>query len=215
MLIIILNNKTKKCNHNIDNIKHHLSGNNIIILEKGYEQALHYAKKHHCDEPCLILQDTSIIQFNLNDQINKLLAIDADLYFLCTWNDDCNKYTNVKNNTHLKWTNSSCADQAILFRPCARDYVLKELTCKKLKQVLINSCNKLNAIALIPNIVHMDFNLITSNKHLSKLNLIYVEKEVKKISNSNNTAWIILIVLFILLLVFLVPYFKNYKPLYI
>lgn len=215
MLIIILNNKIKKCDKNIDTIKHYLSGNNIIIIEEGYEYALKYAKKHHTNEPCLILQDTSVIQFNLNDQLNTLLTIDANLYFLCTWNDDCNKYTKVNGYHYLKWTTSSCADQAILFRPNARDYVLKELACKKLKYILINCHHKFKAIALIPNIVHVDFNLITSNKHLSKLNLAFVEKEVKKPSNTNNAAWIILIVLFILLLVILVPYFKNYKTLYI
>lgn len=215
MLIIILNNKIKKCDKNIDNIKHHLHGNNIIILEKGYEHALRYAKKHYCDDPCLILQDTSIIQFNINDHINTLLTINSDLYFLCTWNDDCNKYTNVNGYNYLKWTNSSYADQAILFRPNARNHVLKELACKKLKYVLMDCHHNLKAIALIPNIVHMDFNLITSNKHLSKLNLVYIHKEVKKPSNTNNTAWIILIVLFIILLVILVPYFKNYKHNYL
>lgn len=211
MLIIILNNKIKKCNDNIDNIKHCLSGNNIIILQKDYAHALHYAKKHYCDEPCLIIQDTSIIQFNLNDKINELLSIDASVYFLCTWNDDCNKYTKVKGHNHVKWTTSSYADQAILYRPDARDYILKELGCKKLKHALYNCCNKYKCIAVIPNIVHIDFNLITSNKHLSKLNLVYIEKEIKKPSNANNAAWIILIVLFILLLVILVPYFKHYR----
>lgn len=211
MLIIILNNHTKKCNHNIDNIKHHLHGNNIIILNKEYEYALHYAKKHYCNEPCLIIQDSSIIQFNIQHYLDTLLNIDADLYFLCTWNDDCNKYTSVNHYNYLMWTNSSCADQAILFNPSGRDYILEALKCKKLKHALSDCSKDLKAIAVLPNIVHVDFNLITSNKDLKKLNLVYVEKEIKQPSNTNNVAWIILIIIFILLLVLLVPYFKHSK----
>jgi hypothetical protein len=136
--------------------------------------------------------------------------MNADMCFLCTWLDDCHKYT-ITEHKGVKGTISSFADQAIIYKPRARDYVIGGLKCRKLKYMLRNECHHFTRVACIPNIVHVDIDLITSNKHLYKLNKVIVERLKRQKSNVNNTAWIILIVIFIILLVVIVPYLKSRK----
>jgi hypothetical protein len=205
MIVIILND-TKSSNH-IQQLKLHLKDYEIIVLKDNYRNALKYAKSHHPNEPCLIIKDSSIIQYNLHHKINDILALNADMYFLCTWLDDCHKYT-LTDCKDVKGTTSSFADQAIIYKPCARDHLIHYLKYDKLKYVLRNECHKLKKVACIPNIVHVDIDLMTSNKHLYKLNKVIIERPKRPKNNVNNTAWIILIIIFILLLVVLVPYLK-------
>lgn len=208
MIVIILNHDTKSSNH-IQQLKLHLKDYEIIVLKDNYRNALKYAKIHHHNEACLIIKDSSIIQYNLHHKINDILLLDdVDMYFLCTWLDDCHKYT-LTEHKDVKGTTSSFADQAIIYKPCARDHLIHYLKYDKLKYILRNECHHLKRVACIPNIVHVDIDLITSNKHLYKLNKVIIERPKRPKNNVNNTAWIILIIIFILLLVVLVPYLKS------
>lgn len=209
MIVIILNHDTQTCNNNITQLKLHLDYD-IIVLKEDYRFALKYAKKHYPNEHCLIIKDSSIIQYNIKNNIDKLLSLNADISFLCTWLDDCHKYTNTKYD-HIKYTSSSFADQAILYKPETRNHILKHLKSRKLKYILLNDCNNLCMVACIPNIIHVDLDLIKSNNDLYKLNKVLIQKIKKQPSNTNNAAWIILIVIFIILLVLLVPYLKSRK----
>ena len=207
MIVIILNHHINICSH-VEQLKLYLEGYEVVVLENDYRQALKYAKKHYENEPCLILNSSSIIQYPLKNKLHTMLSMnDVDMYFLCTWLDDCHKYT-LTEHKDIKGTISSFADQAIIYKPCARDHVIHYLKHEKLKYILRYKCDHLKRVACIPNIVHVDIDLITSNKHLYKLNKVIIERPKKQKTNANNMAWIILIVLFILLLVIIVPYLK-------
>jgi hypothetical protein len=212
MLIIILNHDTNQCDHHIDNLKSVFDKYPVYVTQDDYIDALKYAYKHYRNEQCLIIKDSSIVHFDVIPKITNLHII-TDLIFLCSWQDECHKYSNVDNYDYLKYTYSTFASQAILYQPHIVGKMIKLLK----NHNNIEDCLKTNiiggtlsAVVFVPNIVHYDINLVTSNDHYNRLNVCAaIKTEIVTMKTANNAAWAILIVLFILLLVLLVPYFKH------
>ncbi len=196
---------------------------NINNLENYYlRKALTYAAegpytkeltplKQWSHLPCLIIKDSSIS--NISDpKIMKLrvqTAIDtvqqADLFFLCKWNDTCDKYTDVSSDKQLKWTLQPTATQAILFRPNGRDLIKTELETSTLAAAdVINSQivkKKVMATVFVPNIIDFDIDLATSAADYYKLNECAVQTTATTNSTSSSAIIWFFVLLFIILLV--------------
>src|SRR5205823_3008803 len=89
------------------------------------------------NKPCMIVKDSSVSDMSSRDMKRRIEnALEktrhADLFFLCKWNDECQKYSNVTDCDTLKWTHSSCATQAVMYSPKGRDLVMRELKNNKM-----------------------------------------------------------------------------------
>lgn len=184
----------------------------------NYINALKIAKQD--DRPCLIIKQASVchlISCELYNRLVTILKINTDLCFLCTWQDECYKYRD--HNDYLKWSEGSSATQAILYKTNrGKSCVYNDLKLNKFHlSHLLKNCivkKEIKALVCIPNLIQYDINQVLSNTDYTKLNCclpVPVQKEPT--SNTNNAAWIFIIVLFIILLVVLVPYFKHSKKL--
>jgi len=137
-------------------------------------------------------------------------AKEADLFFLCKWNDACNKYIDVNNannidhGSNLKWSMQPTATQAIMYTPSSRDFIRESLlkTTTPLSDFLNSNIakGKLLATVFVPNIIDFDIDLATSNDDYAKLNECTSALET---TNTNNTVapfvWFVLIIIAILL----------------
>jgi hypothetical protein len=107
-------------------------------------------------------------------------ASQADLFFLCKWNDACNKYVNITgignidHGSTLKWSVQPTATQAIMYKTTTRDFIATELITSQIPLgELLNSLiikGTLLATVFVPNIVDFDISLATSNSDYYKLN---------------------------------------------
>lgn len=169
------------------------------------------------NRPCLIIKNNSISNLTsseLHNHIVNFLKHDSDLFFLCTWQDECYKYKDFTKN--LKWSDGSSANQAILYKTKrGKSCIYKELVLNKFHiSHLLKNCitqKQIKALVCIPNLIQFDINQILSNTDYNKLTCCIIPIHKDPIKTTNNAAWILLIILFILLLVILVPYFKHYK----
>jgi len=130
-------------------------------------------------------------------------AKSADLFFLCKWNDACDKYTDVP-NSNLKWTIQPTATQAIMYTPTTRDYVREALVTAtiSLSTILNNNIvqGTLLATVFVPNIIDFDIDLATSNTDYAKLNeCAPIPTETTTTSNTSYIIWFIIIIILILL----------------
>ena len=140
-------------------------------------------------------------------------ANEADLFFLCKWNDACNKYTDVEggNNVNygssLKWSVQPTATQAIMYTATARDYIRDHLSKSiiPLGDTLNINIAKgdLLATVFVPNIIDFDIELATSNEDYNKLNEC---APVPSTSQSNNNAASLIWFAVVLLLMILVAW---------
>lgn len=184
----------------------------------NYLNALKIARQD--DRPCLIVKHNSISNLTSQEIYNhiiNILKVNTDLCFLCTWQDECYKYTDF--NHHLKWTEGSTSAQAILYKTKrSKSYIYNELCQNKfhishiLKNCIIQK--QIKALACVPNLIQFDINQVLSNDDYNKLNCC-ISVPIQKVptTNTNNAAWIIIIIIFIVLLAVLVPYFKHSKKL--
>jgi hypothetical protein len=107
-------------------------------------------------------------------------ANQADLYFLCTWNDACNKYvdvdgvSNIDRGSYLKWTIQPTSTQAVMYTTSSRDFIAEALVTMDVPLSTYFNTNiqqgKLLATAFVPNIIDFDITLATSNDDYAKLN---------------------------------------------
>lgn len=144
----------------------------------------------------------------------------ADLFFLCKWNDACNKYidvegvSNVDHGSMLKWSVQPTATQAIMYTPSSRDYVRESLTTSIIAlSNLLNSNidkGKLMATVFVPNIIDFDIDLATSNDDYVKLNECAPVQTVS--TTSSNTAAIVWLGIVILLIVLVAWFLIQSAP---
>lgn len=182
----------------------------LLTYDEYYEK-YNYMKvlKIACkdDLPCLIIKDTSICN-NIFDELSKVT--DYDLCFLASWKDECHQYVNYKDN--LKWSKSCHASQAVLYSNEIKKILYHELKSKTVSEALKELCKNHKALVFIPNIVQFNIDMASSNADYEKLNCcLPVPIQDPPINTANNAAWIIFIVLFIILLAILVPYFKHHQ----
>lgn len=131
-------------------------------------------------------------------------AKQADLFYLCKWNDLCNKYTEIS-GTALKWSVQPTATQAIMYTPKSRDYISNALLSSNvtLGELLNNDIRqgKLAATVFVPNIIDFDITLATSANDYLKLNecdIMSTSTGTTGTTNASTFVWFIVIILLIL-----------------
>jgi hypothetical protein len=177
--------------------------------------------------PVIIVKDSSVnnitpsgIPNNPEDEIiggmkhRIKVALDrarqADLFFLCKWNDACNKYTdvegvgNIDHGSTLKWSVQPTAIQAIMYTPSSRDYIRESLitTTVTLSDLLNTNIIQGNLLAtvFVPNIIDFDIDLATSNDDYNKLNeCAPVQANNQSTSGITSFLWLTVIVIIIIL----------------
>lgn len=196
------------------------------------------------DKPVIIIKDSSVCNIPpdgitntifTNEKSSLILGIKnkikialanapkADLFFLCKWDDMCNKYLDVDNyptdrTTTLKYSFQPTATQAIMYRPNARDYVrnlIIENPTTHLSNLLNSHINKRKLVAtvFVPNLLDFDINLVKSNSDYIKLNecstkSITLEKNLSNnTDNSNFFVWFILLIILIIFLIIIILQF--------
>jgi len=157
-------------------------------------------------KPVIIIKDSSITNLNslgfhgknIHDDIDTTIedsiisglkyriktslerANQADLFFLCKWNDACDKFVDVEGGSNLqkgstlKWSTQPTATQAIMYNPSSRDYIIESLNdaATTLSDFLNSQIAKGNLLAtvFVPNIIDYDISLATTNEDYAKLN---------------------------------------------
>lgn len=176
--------------------------------------------------PVIIIKDSSIVNFSPWQGFDDLTAEEAivsgmkrrisvalerarqaDIFFLCKWNDACDKYIDVDGSmrgSSLKWSTQPTATQAIMYRPHCRDAVRASLTNSNIPMGdMLNTSiarGDLLATVFVPNIIDYDIDLATSNDDYAKLNECAPPEATN--NTSNNVAalvWLILIVIMVVL----------------
>jgi hypothetical protein len=171
--------------------------------------------------PVLIVKDSSVsnmspsilnIRTGITHRIKTALekALDADLFFLCKWNDTCDLYSDAypsKDEFFLKWSQKPNGTQAILYRPKTRDLIIEEM-CKEKEYVAIGDLlskkianRELKAAVFVPNLIDYDINLATSKKDFNKLNQCEHTRDVpyasSTTSESTKTIWLWILIILI------------------
>lgn len=173
--------------------------------------------------PCIIIKDSSVTKkyessYNLYLEIMKSLlsAPNSDLFYLCKWNDSCDKYNDIEGNLSIKWSIKPTATQAIMYQPKARDYIYKKILSidlplgEFLNYEITNG--KLTAVVFVPNLVDFDINLATTNYDYLKLNeCSQMAIQQTKKNNINTYAWIVMITIVLLIVVWISFNAINYK----
>ncbi len=209
ILVIILNKDTKECDPNITKLKTRFADPYYKVeIMKDYRDALKFAEKKHPSIPCLIIKDNSIITHDITSHLEKVLALKADIHFLCTWGDLCYRYTSCIEN--IKWTTDSCTSQAVLYMPQIRKTIIRQLKKSPIEKILKYLPNK---TVFIPNIVHFDIDLATCNEDYLKMNGSLPMMQDDQTQYNNQLIWIFIIIIVIILLSLLIPYYKKHRQL--
>lgn len=137
-------------------------------------------------------------------------AHQADLFFLCKWNDACDKYidvegaSSVNHGSSLKWSTQPTATQAIMYSPEGRDFVRGALmkSTVPLSDMLNSHIARgdLLATVFVPNIIDFDIDLATSNEDYAKLNeCAPIQPATNSSSSGAALVWLILIMIVVVL----------------
>lgn len=183
------------------------------------------------DIPCIIVKDSSIsnitptgetkishpssdnnIISGMKHRIKVALerAQKADLFFLCKWNDACNKFVDVANSsssnteTSLKWSIQPTSTQAIMYKPSARDFIRQSLITSNitLSDILNTNISQGNLLAtvFVPNLIDFDIDLATSNDDYHKLNECAPPPSTTTQSTTTSSIiWLIIIIIAVIL----------------
>lgn len=140
-------------------------------------------------------------------------AHQADLFFLCKWNDACNKYVDVNGinssamgrGSTLKWSTQPTATQAIMYTPKSRDYIRDALmiTNSPLSDLLNANISqgKLAATVFVPNLIDFDIDLATSKSDFAKLNeCAPVPTTSETTNNTASLIWFGIIIIIVILI---------------
>ncbi len=185
--------------------------------------------------PVIIIKDSSVSNIypgngstdNIPNTMRRMISMaldkahDADLFFLCKWNDACDKYVDVdRNNDHkngstLKWSIQPTATQAIMYKPTSRDYVKDVLinlstersvdTKDKLNSTFSSILNnnivdgRLTATVFVPNIIDYDINMSKSSEDYLKLNeCAPIQTSTSTPSNASYVIWFVFMILLVI-----------------
>lgn len=209
-----------KENYDIKKIFNFSDNGPFLLNDKGEFES----QKWWCDLPTLIIKDSSVSHLSHDKSIRTVKhkiksalekAKDADLYYLCKWNDSCEKHKDVKdcNDKTLKWSVKPTSTQAIMYTKKSKSYILEqsEKSNGSLGQLLNSHINKGNLLATVftPNIIDYDADLAISNSDYSKLNECDMSNKTN--TNNNNSTQILLIVILIILIA-VVAWFIIRRP---
>lgn len=164
--------------------------------------------------PCIIIKDSSVsnVTGTMKNRIQTALerAPDADLFFLCKWQDSCDKHTDVigmDNNdggSTLKWSVQPTSTQAIMYTPKSREMMIKSLqaspttTSDTINHII--SRGDLAATVFVPNIIDFDIDLATSDTDYIKLNECITAKETPPTTSTpGSLIWFVVLVILIII----------------
>lgn len=221
-----------KENYNMQKVLKYASEGPYFQNEKGD----FIAQKWWNNLPVIIIKDSSMSHITPEGKTNNKQIIggmkkkikialerekekEADLYFLCKWNDACDKYSDVdEDDPTLKWSMKPTATQAILYIPSARDYISEQLlTTKVTLSELLNSHiekEKLAATVFVPNLIDYDINLAVNETDFAKVN----QFDPKPLTSTNTTMtttqfiWIIIIIIILIIVAFIIIRPTMYIP---
>lgn len=170
----------------------------------------------------ILVKDSSVSNASPEIVTRKVLmgnnAQNWDLYYLCKWSDQCQKYVNVAlpeeeiraGGSYLAWTYSPYGFQAILFTPAGRDMILgrqpmrngaffpsnQPLGAQLQEEILTGA---MTAICTVPNLFDYDISLATKNSDFLKLNECQPVSEETTVSGTSAAAlfWFLVIVVLI------------------
>lgn len=136
-------------------------------------------------------------------------ARQADLFFLCKWNDECDIYTSVsggdasEGGSSLKWSKHPTSTQAIMYTPIARDMVRDSLLQARvpLSEYLNTNISqgKYMATVFVPNIIDFDINLATSNRDYAKLNECALPPPTTTATTATTIIWLLFVIILVVL----------------
>ncbi len=212
ILVIILHQETNECDPNISNLQDIFSDSYYKVeIMSNYREALIFAHKKYPDTPTLIIKDNSIILFDIKKHLEKVLLLNIEINYLCTWGDSCHRYININNMDHIKMSNVSFASQAVLYLPSCRKAIIKRLKKEDIEIVLKKYTKEHQATVFMPNIVHFDINLAKSNSDYLKINGCLPIVSDNNDSVNNQLIWIFLLFILLILLSLFIPYYIKYK----
>jgi hypothetical protein len=154
-------------------------------------------------------------------------AAQADLFFLCKWNDLCNKYTDVSGVTGsidrgstLKWSIQPTATQSIMYTPSSRDFITNALIAAtvSLSDLLNSNIQQGNLLAtvFVPNLIDFDIEVATSSSDYLKLNECDPASASNGSTGTSSAAsliWFAVIVILIILVAWaLIQLGPRYAP---
>lgn len=240
--VIILKCETRECDDNITNLTNLFKDDffSVTILntkdvnESAYEpfkykmtfeafiennqyyQAFLDAQKNACDMPCIIIKDSSITHISssvLMMHIKNALKIkNIEICFMNQWQDECHDYKDT-NYPNIKWTRSSFATQAVLYRPKARKMLMDVLKLNKLPLPMILKHHVKNELltsaVFFPTLFHFDINLATSNDDYTKLNVCAPIINETTPSENYYYVWLGFIIITIIVLAICIPYLSD------
>lgn len=174
-------------------------------------------------QPLLIIKDNSVS--NLSNKIitNKIQsafakAPEADLYYLCSWNDNPNDYQWIDEKescgSRLVFNNKSSGIQAVIFSVAAQNYLLEQLNQKRIKEENFENIikqSKLKAVAFVPNLIDFDGFLALADTDYQKLNKTIDQSTVgsEQTSESGWLVFMIILVFFVIVLFFYLTYYRK------
>jgi len=196
-------------NNNMKKLLNYINKGPYLLNDEGIYEPQYWWK----DLPTIIIRDSSVshltpdksmhgIKHKIKTALEK--ANNADLFYLCKWNDSCEKHRDIENfpDKTLKWSVKPTATQAIMYTKKSRNYVIEQLENSNVSLgELLNSHiiqRKLSATVFTPNLIDYDINLAVSNNDFSKLNEC---DEAVNTQTTNDTYSYLLIIVLILLIV--------------
>ena len=204
-------------NASMKKLFNYINNGPYLLNDQGIYEAQYWWK----DLPTIIIKDSSVshltqnshsIKYKIKTALEK--AANADLFYLCKWNDSCEKHRDVENypDKTLKWSVKPTATQAIMYTKKSRDYITERLetTDISLGELLNSDINKSKLLATVfnPNLIDYDINLAVSNSDFNKLN--ECDPAINTQTTTNSNTYLVLIVLIILIII--VAWFIIYPP---
>jgi hypothetical protein len=191
-------------------ILNYIDNGPYLLNEEGIYEPQNWWK----ELPTIIIKDSSISHLTPENNIHGIKhkiktalekANNADLFYLCKWNDSCEKHRDVENypDKTLKWSVKPTATQAIMYTKKTRKYIIEQLensdiTLGELLNSHIDKC-KLSAAVFTPNLIDYDINLAVSNSDYNKMN--ECDPAVNTQTVTNNNTYLLIIVLIILIII--------------
>lgn len=137
-------------------------------------------------------------------------APNADIYFLCKWQDMCHKHKDITesidNGSQLKWSIHPTASQAIMYTPKSREHFIELLSSTTspiipYSSILNNEIQsgRVLATVFVPNIIDFDISLSTSNQDYLKLNECAPVQTSTYPTSASPLIWFIVLLILIIL----------------
>lgn len=195
--------------------------NNGISDKQNIPQILASIENKWDNKNVVVIYDTSISYLSSEDMKNMISTAlnktKADVYFLCSWDDPCTKYTDASQDRRyplkgmLQQTFNGKVNQANMYTYYARQIITRKIPMTNgrmfdedflsgLSTAVAN--NNLRAITWVPNIVDFNIEVATSHMDLNKLNKC-IAVNTNTISSANTTAtyvWFFIMIILVIIL---------------